>query len=172
MIPSPMTLPVTPLALIDLLDKARPNAPRGGWESNATTISQGGRNTTLTKVGGSYRRQGLTEPEIAAALIEFNAKWCDPPLPEAEVRGIARSVSRYPAGRRHELTDLGNARRLVERFGEDIRYCQAWKSWLVWDGTRWRKDETGAVVRMAKEMAEAMLLEAQALRKEFQDAEE
>src|SRR5436305_2058787 len=32
------------------------------------------------------------------------------------------------------LTDLGNARRLVARHGREIRYCPSWNSWLVWDG--------------------------------------
>lgn len=34
------------------------------------------------------------------------------------------------------LTDLGNAERLVSLFGDDIRYCHAWREWLIWDGCR------------------------------------
>jgi putative DNA primase/helicase len=49
------------------------------------------------------------------------------------------------------LTDLGNARRLVERHGRDLRYCHPWKKWLVFDGQRWREDATAEVVRRAKE---------------------
>ena len=48
------------------------------------------------------------------------------------------------------LTDLGNAERFVEQHGDEIRFCHRWRSWLVWDGTRWRQDESGEVERRAK----------------------
>jgi putative DNA primase/helicase len=34
-------------------------------------------------------------------------------------------------------TDLGNTERLIALYGHELRYCHAWKKWLVWDGTRW-----------------------------------
>lgn len=49
------------------------------------------------------------------------------------------------------LTDLGNAKRLVARHGENIRYCGAKTQWLVWDEARWRWDEDGAIERLAKD---------------------
>src|SRR5262245_56780624 len=51
------------------------------------------------------------------------------------------------------LTDLGNARRLVRRHGKDLRYCLAWGKWLSWDGRRWRIDDSGEVMRRAKATA-------------------
>jgi putative DNA primase/helicase len=47
-------------------------------------------------------------------------------------------------------TDYGNALRLVADHGSRIRYVQAWRTWLVYDGTRWEKDATGQVMRYAK----------------------
>jgi putative DNA primase/helicase len=47
-------------------------------------------------------------------------------------------------------TDLGNARRLVLAHGADLRYCKPLGGWFVWDGRRWRRDDTGEVVRRAK----------------------
>ncbi len=58
------------------------------------------------------------------------------------------------------LTDLGNARRLVERHGRDIRHCGAKGSWLVWDEQRWIWDETGEVERRAKETVGNLYREA------------
>ena len=58
------------------------------------------------------------------------------------------------------LTDLGNARRLVARHGENLRFVATWNQWLVWDGTRWRRDATGEVYRLAKETVAAIYLEA------------
>lgn len=57
-------------------------------------------------------------------------------------------------------TDLGNARRLVEAHGHEIRYVPQWGIWLVWDGIRWVRDVTGEVERRAKHVAEAILTEA------------
>jgi putative DNA primase/helicase len=41
------------------------------------------------------------------------------------------------------LTDEGNAQRLVRYFGQDIRYCPEFRTWLVWDSPVWRQDEAG-----------------------------
>jgi putative DNA primase/helicase len=42
-------------------------------------------------------------------------------------------------------TDVGNAVQFAARHGENIRYCYAWAKWLVWDGRRWREDDTGEI---------------------------
>lgn len=52
---------------------------------------------------------------------------------------------------RRNLTDLGNAKRLVKRWGNRIKFVGAFKKWFIWDGTRWQLDETGAIMRAAKE---------------------
>lgn len=50
----------------------------------------------------------------------------------------------------HE-TDLGNAMRLVRLHGKNIRYCHAWRKWLIWDGKRWKIDDRGRIKRKAKD---------------------
>jgi putative DNA primase/helicase len=57
-------------------------------------------------------------------------------------------------------TDLGNARRLIARHGNGIRFIPEWRNWIVWDGTRWRVDDEGAIMRLAKETVESMYAEA------------
>lgn len=57
-------------------------------------------------------------------------------------------------------TDYGNARRLVARYGAALRYCHPWSKWLAWDGARWRLDDTGAVVRFAKQTVRLIYAEA------------
>jgi putative DNA primase/helicase len=143
-------------------------------------IPVGQRNRELASAAGTMRRRGMEEPEILGALVVMNRRRCDPPLEDAEVEKIARSVARYdPAengtailigGRRvgHEsapsfnLTDLGNAKRLVHRHGRNLYYCWPWRKWLVWDGQRWIKDDTGEVYRLAKETVAAIYQEASA----------
>ena len=71
-------------------------------------------------------------------------------------------------------TDLGNAERLVDRFGPDLRYCHQIGRWLVWNGQRWAADSSGKVMRMAAETARAIYSEAGAtpnetLRKQLAD---
>ncbi len=53
-------------------------------------------------------------------------------------------------------TDLGNARRLVRLHGENIRYVESWESWFIWDGTRWVKDVTSEIYRLAINTIEVM----------------
>lgn len=61
---------------------------------------------------------------LAAVVRDVDA------LIEMRVAG-ALDLARLP------MTDLGNAERFVERFGNDFRYTTA-KGWLGWDGRRWR----------------------------------
>ena len=63
-------------------------------------------------------------------------------------------------------TDLGNARRLVKRFGDRIRYHVAWREWLIWDGRRWNEDRQGRIVCFAKSTVEKIFREAAAARDE------
>lgn len=118
-------------------------------------IPAGERNTRLTSIAGALRAQGMEELELRAALLEINRQHAKPPLPIAEVQAIAQSIAGYPAGeKRYKLTDYGNAERLVDRHGEELRYVPG-IGWLVWDGARWRRDEDGAVVRRVKETIRA-----------------
>jgi hypothetical protein len=61
-------------------------------------IREGGRNVALTSVAGSLRNRGLDAETICAVLLEVNRLRCVPPLAEAEVVGIGRSIGRYPPG--------------------------------------------------------------------------
>ena len=78
------------------------------------------------------------------------------PLTLAEAGGGERGVDEMP-------TDLGNARRFVRHHGKDVRYVPAWKSWLVWRDGHWRRDDDGAVVRLAKATVEKMFVAASAI---------
>lgn len=62
---------------------------------------------------------------------------------------------------RYPMTDLGNAERLVYRHGDDIRYCNSQKTWFIWDGCRWKADDTAEIMRRAKHTVRKMLLEAE-----------
>jgi putative DNA primase/helicase len=83
-----------------LVDLMRADAPSGATArapalADGKPIRKKTRNSTLTSLAGSMRRRGMSEEAIAAALLAENAQRCKPPLDEAEVRKIARSVARY-----------------------------------------------------------------------------
>ncbi|GHT02073.1 hypothetical protein AGMMS50276_31600 [Synergistales bacterium] len=61
-------------------------------------ITNGQRNATLTSLAGTMQKRGLSDVAILAALMADNTARCNPPLPEAEIKKIAASIGRYPAG--------------------------------------------------------------------------
>src|SRR5262249_10688124 len=61
---------------------------------------------------------------------------------------------------RFKLTDLGNAERLVDQFGNRIRYVAQW-GWMVWEGGRWRRDDGNLrIARFASLTVRSMYSEA------------
>ncbi len=57
-------------------------------------------------------------------------------------------------------TDLGNAERLIDRHGEDLKYVHAWGGYLLYDGQRWAADQCGAVKFKAAETVRNIYHEA------------
>jgi hypothetical protein len=91
--------------LLELIDQAskpeppgaillttRPEEPR---IRRQTPIAKGARDTTLFRIAARLVAEGTHGPALLDALMEVNARLCDPPLPAADVRKIARSASRY-----------------------------------------------------------------------------
>jgi hypothetical protein len=58
-------------------------------------ISEGSRNSELTRIAGAYRRIGMPQNELEAALRIANQTRCVTPLPEKEIVAIAKSVGKY-----------------------------------------------------------------------------
>lgn len=70
--------------------------------------------------------------------------------------------------RAYHRTDLGNADRLVDRHGADLRYLHTWSRWLVWDDRRWKLDDTGEATRRMVETIRHLVVQAN----ELEEAEE
>ena len=60
-------------------------------------------------------------------------------------------------------SDYTNALAFVRQHGQDLRYCYPWKSWLVWTGTHWQHDTSGAVMRLAKQTVKRLARHAEDL---------
>jgi putative DNA primase/helicase len=146
--------------LIDLATTKRKRFRQTSSKSELTP--EGERNSRLTSIAGSMRRNGMSQESIEAALQDINKRQCSPSLPDDEVTRIAQSVSRYepepsPGQTKPQtivssfnLTDLGNAERLGSRYGAVLRYCYERKRWLVWNGKVWEWDAGNKVAALAK----------------------
>jgi putative DNA primase/helicase len=136
-----------------------------------------GRTREILSLAGSLNYRGMSPPEMLAMLRIVNEQRCVPPLTDEKLESIVNSVSNYesanPIGnsrKKENLTDLGNARRLVRLHGDDLRFDSKRSLWLAWNGIRWVEDSEGDVMRLAKEVPTAMIAEAASLKDEHRTA--
>lgn len=66
--------------------------------ANTPTVSEGGRNDALFKLGGDLAALRLSPGAIEAALLKENEKRCVPPLDRDEVAHVAASASKTSRG--------------------------------------------------------------------------
>src|SRR5918997_1907939 len=78
------------------------------------------------------------------------------------MRPAERVVQIVPAAPPYEerFTDLANSERFIAQHGDNVRYCYPWGRWIVYNGVRWERDETGQVHRLAKETVRSIYQEA------------
>ncbi|MBI2839227.1 MAG: hypothetical protein HYX75_12995 [Acidobacteria bacterium] len=116
---------------------------------------------------GMFVALGCQDPEALDRLFRgsklFRPKWTEAHSSDGQTYGTMTIEKALSSARQSETghrTDEGAALRLVEHHGGDIRYCHPWGAWMVWDGKRWRPDDTGEVGRRAAETAKVILREA------------
>lgn len=96
------------------------------------------------------------EKDLVADLVDRSRV----DVPEQVPGGMISSPRGEGVVSQYNRTDVGNCRRFVDLFGDRVRYCPAWKKWLVWKGTHWATDEKGGAYisdlckQMARKMAE------------------
>jgi len=72
---------------------------------------------------------------------------------ETQLSQLAPSTSKNDSGDAdRKFTELGNAQRIAAKHGHVLRYVRSWRSWLAWDGTRWKRDELGVEVVVSKDI--------------------
>jgi putative DNA primase/helicase len=65
-----------------------------------------------------------------------------------------------PVRTSYPVNDTERAQRFAKKCANELKYIQAWKRWLLWNGVRWVPDEDGAVFRKAQEIPRLLQKEA------------
>jgi putative DNA primase/helicase len=149
-------------------------------------IAEGSRNTVLYQHACRIKKFGRSEEQIYRTIGFINTYLCSPSLEQREIETAINSAMKYndeilqpghaaPVQANYAApepalyydgqpnfnrTDLGNAQRLIYRHGQDLRFCDKFGAWYVWDEKRWNYDETQEIVRRAKDTARSILDEA------------
>ena len=97
-----------------------------------------------------------------ASYMEAFSKWNDPPI---SLMGVDRHIEREAVlvlsmstnARGEDFSDSYNARMMLEDWGENIKFCAPWKKWLIWDGKRWRVDDTREIIELGRRSMEKMI---------------
>jgi len=77
----------------------KPKKKRAAKDDDAgadTFIVLGGRNDHLASLAGVLVGKGCPKKVVLASLLAENSERCRPPLDEAEVKAVAKSITRYP----------------------------------------------------------------------------
>jgi putative DNA primase/helicase len=185
----PVPIAQLPQALVHLLARklGRPPAPRNSHNGNGRHSNyvqaelgaevlavaqavEGKRNDQLNKsafVLGQLAGAGVLEPKVittqltaAAEAAGLGEHEIGPTLNSGLTDGMAEP-RQLPGADETNTTDTGNGQRLAARYGDRLRHVGAW-GWLVWDGRRWARDDTGELDRLAKDTARSIYAEAAA----------
>jgi putative DNA primase/helicase len=123
------------------------------------------------QIEGIFRRSGLYRPKweredyrwrtISKALsqMEFYSPTGSPSNGHRPYAPIPSAIDSEGL----KLTDLGNAERFALQHKNKLRYVYAWKSWVAWDGKRWRTDGQAAAERAAHLAVRSMYAEAKSI---------
>lgn len=71
----------------------------------------------------------------------------------SNIKRLTKEAEEYRhSARPFELTETGNAKRLVYHYGKDLRYRHDINKWLMWNGHKWEYDEIGRVMQLTDEL--------------------
>ena len=143
-----------PLWLLDLLTNKETNNSSFDVKETLLGVNNGSRNDSIFKLSSSLRGRGVEYGDAKEQVLSASYN-CKPPLAKHKaLRHLDSAYSRYQPNNteltEQHLTELGSAKEMVSRNGENIRHIPQFGKWLLWDGHRWCFDETGDVNRLAK----------------------
>ncbi|MBP3040564.1 primase C-terminal domain-containing protein [Bacillaceae bacterium Marseille-Q3522] len=144
-------------------------------------LSEGGRNDALYKHSCRLVEMGYSGEEIHEITSFINQYLFIPPLEHREyITTLKSALKKQPSGKdygspptappvqnsaeypekKFNLTEMGNAERLVYRNGQNLRFCMEFEEWLIWNGNTWVEDKKKKIERIAIKTFREMYLEA------------
>ena len=138
--------------------------------SNSVSFAKGSRNTRFTSLAGNMRKNGDDEESIYTALCAINATLQEP-LPESEIRSIARSICRYDISPDGFNNDSFASLMAKEIEGKSL-YC-AGSGFQFFDNKRWSEDkESLYVLKKARELSDKICSDALLMRDQCTDPQQ
>lgn len=128
--------------------------PKGGRYKWTIPPTDEGGITPLPKLCTLLEAQGLLTKEAGNEASLAKPLFGENDIQEESTEVLSqtmKSPSDYP------WTDVGNAKKFADREYFDLLYCDLWGKWRVWDGRRWKQDDTMEVKRRAVHMVESMI---------------
>jgi putative DNA primase/helicase len=103
--------------------------------------------------------EGIEQHDAFDKLLKWSETKLKTPLDKTAIEdaitlgyGRASPYRNNSTLEKYHPSDLGNAQRLVDVYGDRIRYNYVFKCWYIWDGRYWRKDEKNVVEKYAKDL--------------------
>lgn len=143
-------------------------------------VFEGSRNNTLYSHCCRLIEFGYSQKQVHEIVRFLNQYFFNPPIDDREFEATLRSALQHepsgndystPPPNRNEqkeendrpkfnMTEMGNAERLVYRNGKNLRYCIEFEEWLLWDGSTWVQDRKRKIERIAIKTFREMYKEA------------
>jgi len=123
----------------------------------------------------ALRTDDTNPPEILEMIKAWNAH-LPQPLADDEVVSHVTGLVGWWAKRKDDLlneefTDRGYAQRIQKMYGEDLRWCEQWNSWLTWNGRYWERDECLREQTLAHDVTRMTVARVRATRWKTDDEE-
>lgn len=150
-------------------------------------LAEGGRNNTLYKHCCRLVEFNYSDEEIIAISSFLNKYFFSPALDQHEFNSTVHSaLKREQSGKNYStmsyyenippknvtsnetaddnpdfnLTEIGNAERLVHYHADKLKYCIEFDEWLIWNGKAWQTDKKKQIERIATNTFRQMYIEA------------
>lgn len=144
-------------------------------------MNEGGRNNALYSHACRLVEFGFSHEEVYEITSFTNKYFFIPALEHLEyIATLSSALQHEPSGRnygspsvvppiqhqqlekgpKYNLTEMGNAERLVHRNGQNLKYCIEFEEWLLWNGKTWIEDKKKQIERIAIKTFRELFVEA------------
>lgn len=139
----------------------RPGKDKGGISATFGHVAPG-IFYNFTSNGSPFDPNKAYTPFAVFSLLKHNGDFSLAASELAKRYGLSKS-QKADLTPNFLFTDTTNAEKIIELFGNKIRFDHRRKRWLIWEGQRWQPDVDGSINRMAIEAARKRQLEALAI---------